>query len=202
MTLRLKDVLVWLGLFALFPLGMAIFATISGASAPVERPVPPLGPTLGDPAVHAGGKAPPVTFADESVAWNWTNTCQEEVLSWLATQGYGVSDLTVILVDNNHTLPLGVVYPGMDDPDALALAGCEGQGGALTCRVAVGAVASAQALDTAVSVALVYGVEEHFRSRERAEWLAGAPWRWSNYQPLIHAEEETWVSTCLKVTSR
>ena len=181
-------------------LGLAIFSAMSFASKPpVQYPMPPLGPTLGDPPPHAAGVSTAVTFVDADPGWDWDNTCEEEVAAWLAGRGLAVESVTLTLEPDDHTLPIGVAYPSAQDPEALVLSGCDVAESGLACRVAVAASASPTALDAAVSVALVAAVADHLRPRDQESWAQRDAWEWGDYRPLLRETEGGWESTCLRM---
>jgi hypothetical protein len=181
-------------------LGLAVFSAMSFASKPpVEYPMPPLGPTLGDPPPHATVGNAVVTFMDADPGWDWDNTCEEEVATWLAGRGLAMASVTLTLDADDHTLPIGVAYPSAEDPEALVLSGCEMTESGLACRVAVAASASSAALDAAASVALVAAVADHLRPKDKESWAQRDTWRWGEYRPLLREIEGGWESTCLKM---
>jgi hypothetical protein len=201
MTLRLKDIVVWLALLAIFPLGVSVFVALAGpAQPPSEWPAPPLGPTLGDPPpTHVDAAPVAITFIDESRAWTWSNRCQVALGRFIADNNYPLRQVTLSLVDSDPTLPLGVVYPDPAEPDALVFTGCRQQGEGLACQVSLGAGRPGSSLDTAMTVALAYGIQEHFRPRTRELWEAGRGWDWAVYQPLVEQAGTVWLSTCMEV---
>jgi hypothetical protein len=194
-----------LAFVALALLSLAVFSAISFASKPpVPYPMPPLGPTLGEPSPHARASRVAVTFVDADPGWDWDNTCQEEVAAWLAGRGLAVEAMLLTLEPDDHTLPVGVAYPSVDDPEALVLAGCDVAEAGLTCRLAVAASASSAALDAAASVALVAALADHLRPKDQESWANREAWDWAEYQPLLQPQEEGagWRSTCLRMQSR
>jgi hypothetical protein len=199
MTLRLPDLLVWLGLFALFALGLAVAAPLTGET---DLPAAPLGPTLGDPPPQpVVASEVEIAFADESVAWDWTNICEDGLSRFLLEQDYPLRQLTVILVDADPALPLGVVYPSPAEPDALVFTGCQDTQDGLACRVAVEAGRPGSSLDTAVTVTLAYGAHERFRPRSHEAWDARSGWDWSLFHPMLIQEGTVWTSTCVEMKS-
>ena len=183
-------------------LGLAVFSAMSFASKPpVEYPMPPLGPTLGDPPPHAMVSHPAVTFVDADPGWDWDNTCEEEVAAWLAGRGLAVARVTLTLEADDHTLPIGVAYPSAKDPEALVLSGCDVTESGLACRVAVAASASSAALDAAATVALVAAVADHLRPKDKDSWAQRDTWTWDEYRPLLRETAGEWESTCLKMQS-
>jgi hypothetical protein len=181
-------------------LGLAVFSAMSFASKPpVEYPMPPLGPTLGDPPAHARAVNTAVTFVDADPGWDWDNTCEEEVNAWLVGRGLAVARVTLTLEADDHTLPIGVAYPSAEDPDALVLSGCDVIDSGLACRVAVAASASSAALDAAASIALVAAVADHLRPKDKESWSQRDTWMWDEYKPLLREIEGGWESTCLSM---
>jgi len=196
----LRFILVSAAFLACVFLGMTAFSIMSQASkAPVFYPVPPLGPTLGEPPPHATGMHTAVTFVDADPGWDWDNTCEEEVAAWLAGRGLALAQVTLTLEPDDHTLPIGVAYPSAEDPEALVLSGCAVDESGLACRVAVAASASPAALDAAASVALVAAVADHLRPKDKESWAQRDTWAWADYAPLLRETEGGWESTCLSV---
>lgn len=201
MELKLRDLLFFGALLAIFPLGVYLFVASTKASpVPTDGPVPPLGATLGTPPpAHVAETAHQIAFHNQSETWTWENGCADELARFVTGNGFPVTTLTITLVDEDADLPLGVVYPSVEDPDALALTTCTETGGGLACQVAIGAGAPGAALDTAMATALGYGVREHFRVKTRETWNENQSWRWVDFVPLIEQDGEVWRSTCLEV---
>ena len=201
MEFKLRDLLFFLALLAIFPLGVSLFVAVTDASpVPVDGPVPPLGATLGTPPpALVAETAQRIIFHDESETWTWQNACADELARFVTGNGFPVSQLTITLVDEDADLPLGVAYPAAGAPEALALTTCTEADGGLACQVTVGNGAPGDALDTAVATALGYGVREYFRVKTRESWNEKQPWRWAEFVPLIEQDGDVWRSVCLEV---
>ncbi len=175
---------------------LAFLTTRPGA----PTPSPPLGPILGL------GNVAPITFVDASAAWDWTNTCQDELVAYLA--GQGDADVTtrprhirITLVDEGD-LPLGVAFPSVEEPQALTFAECEESDTGLSCQVAVDHGAPGPALDAAVAAALAVGLHDALRVKSPQAWRERPVWSWAQFTPLLHQEQETWRSDCVTVRGR
>jgi hypothetical protein len=203
-----QTVMFWLGLISLFPLIVWIFVRVSGANPPAT-PVPPLGATLGQPPATLGqslslaeGRALvgewPLHFLDSSQQWSWQNECGEALAAFAVGHGIPLLPTAFHLMDEVDHLPMGVAYPGVADPQALALVGCEEQGDGLACQMGLVQAAGVAQAETALSVALAVGLYEWARPKDRENWQAQRPWDWSDFQPLVQAGEDgDWHSTCL-----
>ncbi|MFZ1754193.1 MAG: hypothetical protein WBO46_20305 [Caldilineaceae bacterium] len=176
----------------------------SGVWSLPAGPVPPMGPTLGQPALvwlpqgMADGPVQ-VLFVDESVTWDWQNACEDEVTSYVAGAKYPVAHLLYTLTDDAD-LTLGVAYPDAERPEAVVLGGCSQESDILTCRVSVNSGAPGPALDTAVAALLGYGVQDYFRDKSEAGWGQRPDWQWADYVPLVVEDETGWTSECVEVT--
>ena len=167
-------------------------------------PAPPLGATLGQPT--PGGEVEPavpvpvqVLFVDESVAWDWQNTCADELTAFVAAGQFPVAHLLVTLSDDSD-LPLGVAWPDVERPEAVALGQCAEEGDILACRVSVGAGDPGPALHTALATLLGYSVADYFRVKSEEEWAQRPAWQWADYAPLVEKTEDDWTSLCMEVT--
>ena len=175
----------------------------SGAWSLPAGPVPPLGATLGQPTpipspdgVDDGPVK--VLFVDESVTWDWTNTCEDELAAYVVGAGYGVEHLLVTLSDDDD-LTLGVAYPNPEHIEALALGGCSQEGDILACRVSVNAGDPGPALDAATAALLGYSVADYFRDKSETGWAERPAWEWGDYGPLVVVSEAGWTSDCVEV---
>jgi hypothetical protein len=191
-----------LPLLVFFVAVIALFA--SGVWSLPAGPVPPLGPMLGQPTLvssleHVADKPMQVLFADESVAWDWQNTCADEVASYVAGAKYPVEHLLYTLTDDAD-LTLGVAYPDAERPEAVALGGCALESDILACRVSVNAGDPGPALDTTVAALLGYSVQDYFRDKSEAGWGQRPAWDWVDYAPLVVEDETGWMSECVEVT--
>jgi hypothetical protein len=191
-----------LPLLVFFVAVIALFA--SGVWSMPAGPVPPLGPTLGQPTLVSSpqGKADrpvEVLFVDESVVWDWQNTCEGEVASYVVGAKYPVAHLLYTLTDDAD-LTLGVAYPDADRPEAVALGGCSQESDILACRVSVNAGDPGPALDTTVAALLGYSVQDYFRDKSEAGWGQRPEWDWADYAPLVVEDEMGWTSECVEVT--
>lgn len=141
-----------------------------------------------------------ITFRDESAAWDWQwkLTCKPMLEVYLG-QRYPLHAGSFTLVDD-PTISLGVAYPDMGTPAAVALATCEESDGALTCRVAVGYGAAGSPLDLVATVAPVYAIQEQLRAKDRQTWEAQPAWDWSAFTPLIQQTEAGWQSQCVTLS--
>jgi hypothetical protein len=136
-------------------------------------------------------------FQDESPTWDWQwDLACESALEVFLGKRYPLHAVTITLVDD-PTISLGVAYPDMGEPEAVALASCEGTDGVLTCRVAVGYGESGAALDLVTAVAPVYAIQDHLRAKDRQSWEAQAVWDWAAFTPLIEQTEAGWQSQCV-----
>ena len=129
------------------------------------------------------------SFVDESVVWDWSVTCGDE-LAFLPKQ-----DVTFTLTDDAEGLVLGVAYPDATNPDALVLTGCAED----ACRLAVSRGEPGPALDVALSVAMAYGVQRTWGDRTKEAWEQRGEWDWADYEPLIVQEDGEWRGTCVEV---
>ena len=192
-------------LFPLFLLCVAVVALFaSGVWSLPAGPVPPLGPTLGQPTLVSSSASVAdgpvqVLFADESVAWDWQNTCEDEVAAYIAGAKYPVEHLLYTLTDDAD-LTLGVAYPDAERPEAVALGGCALESDILACRVSVNAGDPGPALDTTVAALLGYSVQDYFRDKSEAGWGQRPDWDWADYAPLVVEDETGWMSECVEVT--
>lgn len=167
-------------------------------------PVPPLGATLGQPtpipSPNEMDDGPvKVLFVDESVTWDWTNTCADELAAYVAGAGFSVEHLLVTLSDDDD-LTLGVAYPDPEKPEAVALGGCTREGDILACRVSVNVGDPGPALDAATAALLGYSVADFFRDESEMGWAQRASWDWADYEPLVRSRDDVWVSDCVEVT--
>ena len=85
-----------LPLILFFVAAIALFA--SGVWSLPAGPVPPLGPTLGQPTLvsspdRVADGPVQVLFVDESLTWDWQNTCEDEVAAYIAGAKYPVAHL-------------------------------------------------------------------------------------------------------------
>lgn len=166
-------------------------------------PIPPLGATLGSPTplpspgVVDDGPVK-VLFVDESVAWDWTNTCEDELAVYVAGAGFAVEHLLVTLSDDDD-LVLGVAYPDPEHIEALALGGCTREGDILACRVSVNAGDPGPALNAATAALLAYSVSDFHRDRSESGWAERPAWEWGDYRPLVVENEAGWTSDCVEV---
>ncbi|MBI3960488.1 MAG: hypothetical protein HY328_16885 [Chloroflexi bacterium] len=92
---------------------VALFA--SGVWSMPAGPMPPLGATLGRPTPLPSPERMDdgpvqVLFVDESVVWNWNNTCEVELVVFVAGRKLPVAHLLVTLSDDDD-LSLGVAGP-------------------------------------------------------------------------------------------
>ncbi|MCE7981852.1 MAG: hypothetical protein DYG89_11705 [Caldilinea sp. CFX5] len=153
---------------------------------------PPIGrPTL--PVID-------ITFHDESAMWDWQwkLTCEPTLEVYLG-QRYPLHAVSLTLVDD-PTISLGVAYPDMGTPSAVALASCEEADGALTCRAAVGYGEAGAPLDLVATVAPVYAIQEALRAKDRQTWESQPAWDWSAFTPLIEQTEAGWQSQCVTLS--
>lgn len=141
-----------------------------------------------------------ITFRDESTTWDWhwKLTCEPTLEVYLG-QRYPLQAVSLTLVDD-PTISLGVAYPDMGAPEAVALASCEGADGSLTCRVAVGYGTAGPPLDLVATVAPVYAIQEAVRAKDRQTWDAQPAWDWSAFTPLIQPTEAGWQSQCVTLS--
>lgn len=175
----------------------------SGAWSLPAGPVPPLGATLGQPTplpLSSGvdDGLVKVLFVDESVVWDWTNTCGDELAAYVTGAGFAVEHLLVTLSDDDD-LTLGVAYPDPEHIEALALGGCTREGDILACRVSVNAGDPGSALDAATAALLAYSVSDFFRDKSEADWGQRPDWDWADYAPLVQESETGWMSACVEV---
>lgn len=190
-----------LPLILFFVAVIALFA--SGVWSLPAGPVAPLGPTLGQPALVSSSASVAdglvqVLFVDESVAWDWTNTCEDEVATFVAGANYPVAHLLYTLTDDAD-LTLGVAYPDAEGPEAVALGGCSQESDILVCRVSVNAGDPGPALDTTVAALLGYSVQDYYRDKSEEGWGQRPEWQWADYTPLVVEDETGWMSECVEV---
>lgn len=190
-----------LPLFVFFVAVVALFA--SGVWSMPAGPVPPLGPTLGQPTLVSSStsvadRPVQVLFVDESVTWDWQNTCADEVVSYVAGAKYPVAHLLYTLTDDAD-LALGVAYPDSEKPEAVALGGCSQEGDILACRMSVNAGDPGPALDTAMAALLGYSVQDYFRDKSEAGWGQRPEWDWGDFYPLVRSRDDVWEGVCLEV---
>ena len=191
-------------LLPLILLGVAVVVLFaSGVWSLPTGPAPPLGATLGRPTpvpspdgVDDGPVQ--VLFVDESVAWDWTNICQDELVAFVVGAGFAVEHLLVTLSDDDD-LVLGVAYPDPEHIEALALGGCSREGDILACRVSVNAGDPGPALDAATAALLAYSVSDFFRDKSESDWAQRPAWEWGDYGPLVVESESGWMSDCVEV---
>lgn len=205
-----QTLLFWVGLVSIFPLTVWIFVRVMDANVPVpDTPVPPLGATLGQPPAVQGQSLSldqgrelvgewPLLFLDSSQQWSWQNECGEALAAFAVGHGIPLLPTAFHLMDEVDHLPVGVAYPGVADPQTLALVGCEGQADGLACQVGLLQVGNVEQAQTALSVALAVGLYEWARPKDRESWHAQPAWDWADFQPLVQAGEDgEWLSTCL-----
>ena len=191
-------------LLPLILLGVAVFVLFaSGAWSLPAGPVPPLGATLGRPTPvpspdEVDDGPVNVLFVDESVTWNWSNTCAEELAAYVAGAGFPVEHLLVTLSDDDD-LVLGVAYPDPEHIEALTLGGCTHEGDILACRVSVNVGDPGPAMDAATAALLAYSVSDFFRDKSETGWAERSEWEWADYRPFVKESESGWTSTCVEV---
>lgn len=192
---------------AILVLGVSLIHWQPPALTAEEEPTRTLRPLLETnafpTALPVGRPSLPVidlTFWDESNSWDWqwALSC-EPVLEVYLGQRYPLHAVSVTLVDD-PTISLGVAYPDMGTPEAVALASCEGADGSLTCRVAVGYGAAGSPLDLVATVAPVYAIQELLRAKDRQTWEAQPAWDWAAFTPLIQPTEAGWQSQCVTLS--
>jgi len=191
-----------LPLILFFVAVIALFA--SGVWSLPAGPVPPLGPTLGQPAPLSSAERVAdglveVLFVDESLTWDWQNACEDEVAAFLTGAKYPVERLLYTLTDDAD-LTLGVAYPDAERPEAVALGGCSQESDILACRVGVNTGDPGPALDAAVAALLGYSVQDYFRDKSEEGWGQRPDWDWVDYAPLVVEDETGWMSECVEVT--
>ena len=191
----------------LFPLfyfcAVVVIFFASGVWSLPAGPVPPLGATLGRPTPVPSPERlddgpVQVLFVDESLTWDWQNTCEDEVAAYVAGAKLPVAHLLVTLSDDDD-LTLGVAYPDAERPEAVALGGCTKEGDILACRVSVNAGDPGPALDTALAALLGYNVQDYHRDKSEAGWAERTEWNWADYGPLVVEDETGWMSECVEV---
>jgi len=202
MEIRLRPILLIL-----------LLATVTTAAAVIGLPRLQIGPlafraraTPTAPAVMTQTLASQlITFADESTAWDWQATCQDDLATWVQQSSNPVRTIRVTLTDEQNLGPatVGAGYPTGSDQAAIAYAACDGQPD-LACQVAIKQGAAGDDLNVAVTAAIPHAI--------RNAWLIHAPggaeqidairknWSWEQFQPLLQKEGTVWRSSCLTVT--
>lgn len=146
-----------------------------------------------------------ITFADESVAWDWQAACQDTLAAWVQQSPDPIRTIRVTLTDKQNLGPatVGVGYPPGSDQAAIAYAACNGQPD-LACQVAIKQGAAGDDLNVAVTAAIPHAI--------RNSWLIHSPggaaqidairksWTWEQFQPLLQKEGTLWRSSCLNVS--
>ena len=192
----------------LFPLfffcAVVVIFFASGVWSLPAGPVPPLGASLGQPTPvpspeRVDDGPVQVLFVDESVTWDWTNACADELTAYVVEANYPVEHLLYTLTDDTD-LTLGVAYPDAERPEAVALGGCSQESDILACRVRVNAGDPGPALDTALAALLGYSVQDYHRDKSEAAWGQRAEWEWQSFTPLVRQVDDVWMGECVEVT--
>ncbi len=146
-----------------------------------------------------------ITFADESVAWDWQAACQDALATWVQQSPNPIRTIRVTLTDEQNlgVATVGVGYPNGEDRAAIAYAACSDEPD-LACSVAVKQGAAGVDLDVAVTAALPHAIRNSWliHSPGGAEQIAALRrnWSWEQFQPLLQKEGAQWRSSCLSVS--
>jgi len=187
-------------------IAFGVVAVVQGSAIPFgaagSPPVPPIGPDLSPSIFPTPTPTPyPVELVpgDESARWDWTwqSACLPNLEKFFGQ--FPAHKITITLTDN-PTLSLGVAYPEMGEAQSIGLTRCEEIEDELRCQVSVGKGATGPALDTALTAAAIYGVQEFFRSHVRQDWENRSAWSWTQFEPFLAQEEGTWRSQCVTAT--
>lgn len=201
MEIRLRSILIMLCIAVVV---IAVGLT-GGLRLPVGRRAPATSTVAASqPTVALTPTGPRVTFADESVVWDWQVSCGDALWAWLQQYPHAVRTIRVTLTDAQDfgSATVGVGYPASPTPIALAYATCAGTPD-LACQVAIKQGAPGADLNVAVTAAIPHAI--------RNAWLIRAPsgaehidairvqWSWAQFQPLLQGAGSTWRSSCLNV---
>ena len=131
--------------------------------------------------------------------------CLPKLSAWIGEQ-YPLQSLTVIITDTvTSDMAVSAVFPDPREswpPDVSVNGKCsEKDRGYLTCVVGVKKGAPGPTLDMLASVELAQLVADYYRPKTKKAWKEWSQnWKWENFQPLIHKENDQWVSNCLHLT--
>lgn len=204
MEIRLKSLLypmLMLGMGLMIAFGVGNLRT--SKAQPDKPPLPSVEPRLfPTKSADANPTAHPVSVStrDNSPTWNWQwqPMCEPMLENYLGKR-YPMRAVQVDLVDDS-SLSLGVAYPDMGVPQAIAQSDCEGANGELFCTVTVGVGEAGDPLDVAVTSAIVYAIDEFHRDKTRQQWESTDAWDWTQFTPLIRQVDGAWESACLEMT--
>ena len=127
--------------------------------------------------------------------------CLPMLSAWIGEQ-YPLQSLTVVVTNTvSPDMVLGVSQTGGDEPEATVFGKYEekdDQG--LNLTVAVKQGEPGNNLDTAMTVEIAWLVREFYRPKTKEAWQKSQHEGLAVFRPLIHKEDEQWVSDCLHLT--
>lgn len=169
----------------------------------LRRPTPTVAPA---PNVTLS-IGPAISYADESLGWDWKVTCEAAFQDFLAQRlaGQRIRSVKVVLLDYRAELklPFGIQYPDRNGPWVVANCADETLRGDFTCRLAVRSGEPGPALDVAATTAAPYTLLDMFLARGPNPNEIRKTWGWTVFQPLltpVSAEANTWQSSCLRLS--
>ena len=127
--------------------------------------------------------------------------CLPMLSAWIGEQ-YPLQSLTVVVTDTvSPDMVLGVSQTGGDEHKATVYGKYEekdDQG--LNLTVAIKQGEPGNNLDTAMTVEIAWLVQEFYRPKTKESWQKSQHEGLEIFQPLIHKENDQWVSDCLHLT--
>ena len=131
--------------------------------------------------------------------------CLPMLSAWIGEQ-YPLQSLTVVVTDTvTSDMAVSAVFPDPREswpPDVSVNGKCiEKDQNKLTCIIGVKKGNPGPTLDMLATVEIAQIVADHYRSKTKKAWEKWSQnWKWENFQPLIHKENDQWVSDCLHLT--
>lgn len=169
----------------------------------LRRPTPTVAPA--PPVTLSTG--PAISYADESLGWDWDASCEAPFQSFLSERlaGQRIRSVKVVLLDYRAELklPFGIQYPDRNGPWVVANCADETLRGDFTCRMAVRSGEPGVALDVAATAAAPYTLLDMFLARGPNPNEIRKTWGWTVFRPMltpVSAEANTWQSSCLQLS--
>ena len=193
-------------------LALALVAGLALLAAPR---LAPLVPELLRRATPTVAPAPPVTqitgpaisYADESLGWDWDVSCEAPFQAFLAERlaGQRIRSVKVVLLDyrDEPKLPFGIQYPDRNGPWVVANCADETLRGDFTCRMAVRSGEPGVAARRGRDGRRALHAPRHVPGPRPEPQRIRKTWGWTVFQPLLTpmpAEANTWQSSCLQLS--
>jgi len=141
---------------------------------------------------------------DNQSAWRieGVNDCLPKLSAWMGEKS-PVENLTVIVTDTvSADMAVAVQQSGhAGNPDAEVTGKCEKtEADNVLCTIAVKRGSTSPNLDVAATVEIAWLVQEFYRPKTKAAWEKAQLQNGLDvFQPLIHQEDEQWISDCLHI---